>query len=374
MSDFVVKRTQYQVKDLSSDLEKLLLKKFCTHAAAVIKLQCGREYFPDDSTASRATQISSLSELEQGLPTNNLLPERDFSVFDRLSRVAKMANRKFSGKNIRNDMTLLHHNPELTITAKKSVSDLASREAQWKNEQMQLKYQNDARKSEKAKGVHAYQNRVLANCKTWGGPCISENDLDNALIKAENESFLVKQELIYYKLTHPTEFSGNKHLFRIRGVSDEEMMTNLRCILSNEEDMNLYRSKVGRLPTDNYVLKALLATSGDDIHQAPRQKLEVFINSVVAVTWVVNDKKTWYLGYIIDISKDQDDTYIVNHLERVHPERNELWCYPKREDILKVDLMQIICINPDYEWDVQNIRTQKMILKNHKVIDEAITG
>ena len=52
LSDFVVKRTQYQVKDLSSDLEKLLLKKFCTHAAAVIKLQCGREYFPDESATS----------------------------------------------------------------------------------------------------------------------------------------------------------------------------------------------------------------------------------------------------------------------------------------------------------------------------------
>ena len=40
--------------------------------------------------------------------------------------------------------------------------------------------------------------------------------------------------------------------------------------------------------------------------------------------------------------------------------------------MLKVDLMQIICIKPDYEWDVQNIRTQKMRLKNHKVIDEAV--
>ena len=79
--DFVVKHTQYQVKDLSSDLEKLLLKKFCTHAAAVIKLQCGSEYFPDESTTSRSTHISYLSEVEQeGLPTKNLLPERDFSV------------------------------------------------------------------------------------------------------------------------------------------------------------------------------------------------------------------------------------------------------------------------------------------------------
>ena len=89
---------------------------------------------------------------------------------------------------------------------------------------------------------------VSANCKTRGGPCITETDLEYAILKAENESFYGTQELIYYKLTHPTEFSGNKHLFRIRGVSDEEKMTNLRCILSNEEDMNSYRNKVGKLP------------------------------------------------------------------------------------------------------------------------------
>ena len=87
LSDFVVKRSQYQVSELSSNLEKLLLKKFCTHAAAVIKLQCGREYFSDESAPARVDK--------DGLPTNNLLPECDFSVFDRLSRVARMANRKF---------------------------------------------------------------------------------------------------------------------------------------------------------------------------------------------------------------------------------------------------------------------------------------
>ena len=39
---------------------------------------------------------------------------------------------------------------------------------------------------------------------------------------------------------------------------------------------------------------------------------------------------------------------------------------------LKVDFMQIIAIKPEYEWEIQNIRTQKMRLKNSKVIDEAV--
>lgn len=94
LSEFVMPRHQYQVKELSSELEKLLLTKLCTAAAHVIKLQCGREYFPDETAQPRATQLFALSEAEkEGLPTNNLKPERAFSVFDRLARVTE------SGKN-----------------------------------------------------------------------------------------------------------------------------------------------------------------------------------------------------------------------------------------------------------------------------------
>ena len=83
LSDFIVQRTHFEVPEVSSDLEKLLLTKFCSHAATVIKMQCGREYFPDETAPARATQIFALSDDEkEGLPTNNLLPECDFSVFD----------------------------------------------------------------------------------------------------------------------------------------------------------------------------------------------------------------------------------------------------------------------------------------------------
>ena len=110
-------------------------------------------------------------------------------------------------------------------------------------------------------------------------------------------------------------------------ISEEEKMSNLRCILSIEEDMSDNRMKVGQLPTDQNVLTALLATSGGEVHQSAQHELEVFINSVVAVTWVVNNK-TWYLGYITEICKD-DNTCLVDHLERVYQERNDLWRFPK---------------------------------------------
>ena len=46
----------------------------------------------------------------EGLPTNNLISERDFSNLDRLAKVAKSRNHKFESKGIRNNMTLIKSN------------------------------------------------------------------------------------------------------------------------------------------------------------------------------------------------------------------------------------------------------------------------
>ena len=66
-----------------TDAKKLLRNKFCQQGARVIKLQCDRAYFPDKKRAPRAIQLFALSpEQRAGLPTQNLLPERDFSHFE----------------------------------------------------------------------------------------------------------------------------------------------------------------------------------------------------------------------------------------------------------------------------------------------------
>ena len=74
-------------------------------AAAALKQQCGREYGFSDGEKLRATDLSMLlvSDLE-GLTTNNLATERDFSQFDREAKVARSPNRWFKAKNIRNNM------------------------------------------------------------------------------------------------------------------------------------------------------------------------------------------------------------------------------------------------------------------------------
>ena len=67
----------------------------CTYAASAVKLQCGREYM------LRAADVSLLNDSDlEGLPTNNLIAERDLLRFDRETNVAKSRKRRFKAKNI----------------------------------------------------------------------------------------------------------------------------------------------------------------------------------------------------------------------------------------------------------------------------------
>ena len=88
--------------------------------------------------------------------------------------------------------------------------------------------------------------------------------------------------------------------------------------------------------------------------------LNVFINALVVVIWLVEDTKMWHLGYITEI-KDNSEKIIVEHLERVG-QGNDIWRFPKKDDICEVDILQIKGISPESEWDYTNSRTHKLIL------------
>ena len=76
--------------------------------------------------------------------------------------------------------------------------------------------------------------------------------------------------------------------------------------------------------------------------------------------------------YIKYLGKVNRGICSIDHLKRVQQKNNELWRFSRKEDLCKVDLAQIIGLKPGYEWDVQNIHTLKMELKNHRAIDEAV--
>ena len=82
LNKFVVKFRNINIEKPESDLAAKILDEMCIDAAAGIQLQCGREYgFSND--AARATVISELTDsFPEGLPTNNIVAERDIAKFD----------------------------------------------------------------------------------------------------------------------------------------------------------------------------------------------------------------------------------------------------------------------------------------------------
>ena len=61
----------------------------------------------------------------------------------------------------------------------------------------------------------------------------------------------------------------------------------------------------------------------------------------------------------------------VEHLERVGKESRE-WRYLVKEDVCDADATQVVSIQPEYEWDILSIRVQKLLLKNHTSIEDAV--
>ena len=113
-------------------------------------------------------------------------------------------------------------------------------------------------------------------------------ELERALQKCEDEQFCVTQE-ITYKLRHPSEFIGNRQLFRVRGICNDEKIENLRNILSIEEDQQDKRRKLGHMPSNKEVLEQLRSDCSST--ESDSNELSVFLNALIAVVWSVNGLK-----------------------------------------------------------------------------------
>ena len=64
-------------------------------------------------------------------------------------------------------MAMLHSTSRIALThdAQKSVEELKAREEVWNEQQRQLLADNDAKKTSRAQQSHAYQKKILQNCK-----------------------------------------------------------------------------------------------------------------------------------------------------------------------------------------------------------------
>lgn len=80
-----------------------------------------------------------------------------------------------------------------------------------------------------------YVNKLLAQCKSWGGPVVSIPELEAVMKRHHDEvETVVKTELTYYKHAHRAEVIASPSLFKLIRVSHEERLSNLMVLLSQQ--------------------------------------------------------------------------------------------------------------------------------------------
>ena len=269
-----------EIKEPDNDLVKEIIRLMCIDAANGIKLQCGREYGFSDSNA-RATQLYKLTPVEfSGLATNNLEPESDFSKFSRLAEVAKFRNNKFKAKGIRNDMVLYKSEKgKVASIARKIKNVLEDREKEWNTSQKNLLSIRIKEKLDKSDKTKDYLKKLLQNCKIWGGPCTTGEELQSVLLaRPDNQEKIVKTELTYYRNTHKSHIIAQPDLFRINKITHEERLENLMILLSDDDCAT---GSIADLPSNEDALNILKG----HITQKTSTFQDININTTCAIAW-----------------------------------------------------------------------------------------
>ena len=276
-------------------------------AAETIELQCGREYgFGERLNENpRATAIYKLtSEERKDLEMHNLVAERNLGVFDKRADVAKFRNHKFKAKSNRNDVVLhkssFENIPDYHL--KQVVKILEKKECLWNENQKKLNQEKILEKLQKAKKQSCYTNKLLMQCKSWGGPVTSVDEVLQIIQKKPDiAEHIIRVELAYYRDTHKADVISTPELFRLNKVTHEERLTNLSVLLSGKSLHN-----VSPLPTAEKALKLLQSSDDSDESEVSSDLLDVSLNQMCVTLWLDdNNQRVWYLGYCVEMNSSQ---------------------------------------------------------------------
>ena len=376
LQDYIVEYTHVKVHKPTEDIAFNILLLMCNDAATVLERQAGREYgfgrFVDEP--ARATKLHLLTPDERcNLPTNNLDSERNLTVFGKRAPLAKFRNKKFTAKGIRNDCTLhksdTFHNVQIkgfnTI-----VKLLNNMEKEWTDEQKTLHRNKILEKIEKGRQQSVYTDKCLQLCKTWGGPAISVDELNDILQKnSDKVEKIVRTELSYYRDTHKTEIMSTPELFKLNKITYDQQLLNLCTLLSGKDVGGKYTS----LPTNKNVAKILSTSTPDNNLSADDQDEDddaVRVGQQYVTLIAEGSKNTWYLATCMSVT--DDGKCEMEFLHRVQQSSDLKWKNPAKADYDTLTKNSIISCVIDGEWDVSKDRNMTYTLRNHVYINQLV--
>ena len=97
-----------------------------------------------------------------------------------------------------------------------------AREKECDSKQRELHENKIIEKLKKANNQSIYTRKLLQQCKTWGGPAASMEELYK---NTEITEKVVRTEVSYYRDTYKTEISYQPHLFKVNRITHEEGLT-----------------------------------------------------------------------------------------------------------------------------------------------------
>ena len=83
-------------------------------------------------------------------------------------------------------------------------------------------------KMQKAVRQKDYVRKLLEICESWGGPCVTSNELIAAIdAKPGKQEQIVKTELTFYGNIYKSDMKARLDLFKLNKISHEERLDNL---------------------------------------------------------------------------------------------------------------------------------------------------
>ena len=171
---------------------------------------------------------------------------------------------------------------EVQNIIRKDANVLNTREKQWNEKQKELSTIRIKEKIQKAVRQKDYVRKLLETCKSWGGLCVTCNELIAAIdAKPGKHEQIVKTELTFYRNTSKSDMIARSDLFKLNKISHEEYLENLLVLLSDE---NIACGSVADLPTNADALKTL---KNSTIETTPNNPPEIHfsVNDSCFVAW-----------------------------------------------------------------------------------------
>ena len=213
---------------------------------------------------------------------------------------SKCSNKNFHARCVRDNVTL-HHSSEVKKLDGELRALLDQREEEWDAAQREIKVRHLESLIQKGKNRENYIDKVLAKCKTWGGPFTKTDEMKVVLTKEDEDGQrkILRHEIVFQKTTHPNDALLRKELYLINKQTVTTMTFNLGVLLGGDRIQEENDGEVF-LPTEADVMSIISSSTIETTNEnsttaatemtPESEELQLRVNELCVVVWEYKGK------------------------------------------------------------------------------------